>query len=60
MSFEKSLSLEPPKIAVKGTALGKGSKQDINVVGSQVVAALREDSQDLRFGHGRKFIQNKS
>jgi len=54
MSFEESLSLKSPKIAVKGTAVGQGSKQNVDIVGSQVIAALREDSQDLRFSHGRK------
>ena len=54
MSFQKSLPLKPSKIAVKGTAVGQGSKQNVNVVGSQVMAALREDCQDLRFSHGKE------
>jgi hypothetical protein len=52
MSFEESLSLKSSKIAVQGTAVGQGPKQNVDIVGSQVVAALSEDSQDLSFSHG--------
>jgi hypothetical protein len=51
MSFEESLALKSSKIAVQGTAVGQGSKQNVDIVGSQVVATLREDSQDLSFSH---------
>jgi hypothetical protein len=51
MSFEESLSLKSSKIAVQGTAVGQGSKQNVDIVGSQVLAALREDSQHLSFRH---------
>ncbi len=54
MSFEESLSPKSSKIAIKGTAVGKGSKQNVEIIGSQVIAALREDRQDLRFSHKKK------
>jgi hypothetical protein len=34
MPFEEPLPLKSSKIAVKGAALGQGSKQNVNIVGS--------------------------
>lgn len=51
MSVEQSLTPEASEIAIEGAAVRNGTKMAANVIRFNKSVNLREDLQNLQFGH---------